>query len=44
MAGQIADVFTEVVVAPSFDEDAMSILTAKKNIRLLEVGALPRRR
>ena len=36
MAGQIADVFTEVVVAPSFADDAISILTAKKNIRLLE--------
>ncbi|NED99543.1 bifunctional phosphoribosylaminoimidazolecarboxamide formyltransferase/IMP cyclohydrolase [Phytoactinopolyspora halotolerans] len=37
-AEQIADVFTEVVVAPEFDEDALKILTQKKNIRLLRVA------
>ncbi|MGY1742005.1 MULTISPECIES: bifunctional phosphoribosylaminoimidazolecarboxamide formyltransferase/IMP cyclohydrolase [unclassified Blastococcus] len=37
MAEQIADVFTEVVVAPSFTADAVQVLTAKKNIRLLRL-------
>ncbi|WP_106258871.1 bifunctional phosphoribosylaminoimidazolecarboxamide formyltransferase/IMP cyclohydrolase [Actinomadura rubrobrunea] len=35
MAEQVADVFTEVIVAPDFDDDALEILTRKKNIRLL---------
>jgi phosphoribosylaminoimidazolecarboxamide formyltransferase / IMP cyclohydrolase len=42
MAGQVAEVFTEVVVAPGFDDEAVTILTAKKNIRLLVCEALPR--
>jgi len=36
-AAQIAPVFTEVVVAPAFEPEAVEILTAKKNIRLLVV-------
>ncbi|KQS73478.1 bifunctional phosphoribosylaminoimidazolecarboxamide formyltransferase/IMP cyclohydrolase [Modestobacter sp. Leaf380] len=36
-AEQIAEVFTEVVVAPSFTEDALAVLTRKKNIRLLRL-------
>ena len=39
MAEQVAEVFTEVVVAPSFDEDALPVLTAKKNVRLLVCAA-----
>jgi phosphoribosylaminoimidazolecarboxamide formyltransferase/IMP cyclohydrolase len=35
MAEQIADVFTEVVLAPEFADDAVAVLTRKKNIRLL---------
>ncbi|GAA3982139.1 bifunctional phosphoribosylaminoimidazolecarboxamide formyltransferase/IMP cyclohydrolase [Actinomadura viridis] len=35
MAGQVADVFTEVLVAPAFEDEALEILTRKKNIRLL---------
>ncbi len=35
MARQVAEVFTEVVVAPSYDEGAVEVLAAKKNIRLL---------
>ena len=35
MAEQVAEVFTEVVVAPGFDADALEILQAKKNVRLL---------
>ena len=37
MAEQLAEVFTEVIVAPAFDEDAYALLTRKKNIRLLEL-------
>ncbi|MGY1673138.1 bifunctional phosphoribosylaminoimidazolecarboxamide formyltransferase/IMP cyclohydrolase [Geodermatophilus sp. SYSU D00710] len=37
MAEQVAGVFTEVVVAPSFTADAVEVLTAKKNIRLLRL-------
>ncbi|MGL5817258.1 MAG: bifunctional phosphoribosylaminoimidazolecarboxamide formyltransferase/IMP cyclohydrolase [Phycicoccus sp.] len=39
MATAVADVFTEVVVAPSYDADALAILTAKKNLRVLECPA-----
>jgi phosphoribosylaminoimidazolecarboxamide formyltransferase / IMP cyclohydrolase len=35
MAAQIADVFTEVIIAPDFEPAALDILTAKKNQRLL---------
>ncbi|HZH20271.1 MAG TPA: bifunctional phosphoribosylaminoimidazolecarboxamide formyltransferase/IMP cyclohydrolase, partial [Geodermatophilus sp.] len=34
--------FTEVVVAPSFTEDALQVLTAKKNIRLLRLAGAAR--
>jgi phosphoribosylaminoimidazolecarboxamide formyltransferase/IMP cyclohydrolase len=37
LAEQLSEVFTEVVVAPSFDEDAYQLLTQKKNVRLLEL-------
>ncbi|MFC8801721.1 bifunctional phosphoribosylaminoimidazolecarboxamide formyltransferase/IMP cyclohydrolase [Promicromonospora sp. NPDC057138] len=40
-AQQIAPVFTEVVVAPGFEPEALEILRAKKNIRLLVVPAAP---
>jgi phosphoribosylaminoimidazolecarboxamide formyltransferase/IMP cyclohydrolase len=36
MAEQVAEVFTEVVVAPAFENGAVEILAAKKNIRLLQ--------
>ena len=42
LAEQIAEVFTEVVVAPSFTEDALAVLTQKKNIRLLQMPDVPR--
>ncbi len=35
MATALAEVFTEVVVAPDFDDDALAALTAKKNLRVL---------
>ncbi|PWR13944.1 bifunctional phosphoribosylaminoimidazolecarboxamide formyltransferase/inosine monophosphate cyclohydrolase, partial [Micromonospora acroterricola] len=39
LARQVADIFTEVVVAPGFDEGAVEVLRAKKNIRLLRAPA-----
>jgi phosphoribosylaminoimidazolecarboxamide formyltransferase/IMP cyclohydrolase len=42
MARQVAEVFTEVVVAPGFSAEAVEILTKKKNIRLLVCDALER--
>ncbi|WP_243640521.1 bifunctional phosphoribosylaminoimidazolecarboxamide formyltransferase/IMP cyclohydrolase [Nocardioides jejuensis] len=35
MAKQVAEVFTEVIVAPAYDEGAVEILQGKKNIRIL---------
>ncbi|MFI6675416.1 bifunctional phosphoribosylaminoimidazolecarboxamide formyltransferase/IMP cyclohydrolase [Kribbella sp. NPDC050470] len=35
MAKQVAEIFTEVLVAPAFDDGAVEILQGKKNIRLL---------
>jgi phosphoribosylaminoimidazolecarboxamide formyltransferase/IMP cyclohydrolase len=40
-AQAIADIFTEVVVAPDADADAIAVFEAKKNLRLLLTGALP---
>jgi phosphoribosylaminoimidazolecarboxamide formyltransferase/IMP cyclohydrolase len=40
MARQVAEVFTEVVVAPGYDDGAVDILAAKRNIRLLECAPL----
>ncbi|MBZ2197698.1 bifunctional phosphoribosylaminoimidazolecarboxamide formyltransferase/IMP cyclohydrolase [Occultella gossypii] len=41
MANQVKDVFTEVVLAPGYDDAALEILTRKKNIRLLTVASAP---
>ncbi len=35
MAAQVKDIFTEVVIAPGFDPEAVEILSGSKNIRLL---------
>ena len=37
MATQVAEVFTEVIVAPDYDDGALDVLQAKKNIRILRV-------
>ncbi len=42
MARQVAEVFTEVVVAPAYDDGAVEILAAKKNIRILQCEPLHR--
>ncbi|HUH67066.1 MAG TPA: bifunctional phosphoribosylaminoimidazolecarboxamide formyltransferase/IMP cyclohydrolase [Syntrophales bacterium] len=44
-AEEMAKIFLEVIIAPGFDEDAMAVLSAKKNVRLLEIplaGTRPR--
>jgi phosphoribosylaminoimidazolecarboxamide formyltransferase / IMP cyclohydrolase len=40
-AEAISAIFTEVVIAPSVSADAREIFARKKNLRLLECGALP---
>jgi len=40
-ARQIAEIFTEVVVAPGYEPEALDILRAKKNVRLLMVDNPP---
>ncbi|MDZ4093612.1 MAG: bifunctional phosphoribosylaminoimidazolecarboxamide formyltransferase/IMP cyclohydrolase [Paracoccaceae bacterium] len=40
-ADLITSVFTEVVIAPGADDDAMRIFAAKKNLRLLTTQGLP---
>lgn len=38
LARQIANVFTEVVIAPGFTDEALTVLRVKKNVRLLSLG------
>ncbi|HZF43487.1 MAG TPA: bifunctional phosphoribosylaminoimidazolecarboxamide formyltransferase/IMP cyclohydrolase [Sphingomonadaceae bacterium] len=40
-AAAITGIFTEVVIAPDADADALAIFAAKKNLRLLLTGDLP---
>ncbi|MGC1302826.1 MAG: bifunctional phosphoribosylaminoimidazolecarboxamide formyltransferase/IMP cyclohydrolase [Caulobacteraceae bacterium] len=40
-ARAIVEIFTEVVIAPEADEEAVEIFAAKKNLRLLTTGGLP---
>ncbi len=39
MAATVAEIFTEVIVAPGFEPEAVEILTKKKNVRLLVLPA-----
>jgi phosphoribosylaminoimidazolecarboxamide formyltransferase/IMP cyclohydrolase len=39
LATALSDVFTEVVVAPGYEADALAMLTARKNLRVLEADA-----
>jgi phosphoribosylaminoimidazolecarboxamide formyltransferase/IMP cyclohydrolase len=41
LAAQIAEIFTEVIIAPGYDEAALEILTKKKNQRLLRCPLPP---
>lgn len=40
LAKQIVPIFTEVVLAPGYDEGALEVLSSKKNLRVLEVAPL----
>lgn len=39
MAEQVAKIFTEVIVAPGYEDGAVEILSQKKNIRILQAEA-----
>jgi phosphoribosylaminoimidazolecarboxamide formyltransferase/IMP cyclohydrolase len=39
MAKQVANVFTEVIVAPGYELEALQLLLSKKNLRVLELPA-----
>ncbi|MDX3094112.1 bifunctional phosphoribosylaminoimidazolecarboxamide formyltransferase/IMP cyclohydrolase [Streptomyces sp. ME01-24h] len=41
MAEQVAEIFTEVIVAPDFEEGAVEVLARKKNIRVLRCPEAP---
>ncbi len=40
MAEQVAEIFTEVILAPGYDEGAVEVLSGKKNIRILRCPEL----
>ncbi|MEL3951279.1 bifunctional phosphoribosylaminoimidazolecarboxamide formyltransferase/IMP cyclohydrolase [Streptomyces sp. LNU-CPARS28] len=41
MAEQVADIFTEVIVAPDYEDGALEALSKKKNIRVLRAPQAP---
>jgi phosphoribosylaminoimidazolecarboxamide formyltransferase/IMP cyclohydrolase len=41
MAGQVAEVFTEVIIAAGYERAALDILTRRKNLRVLALTAEP---
>ncbi|MBW5424512.1 bifunctional phosphoribosylaminoimidazolecarboxamide formyltransferase/IMP cyclohydrolase [Streptomyces sp. BG9H] len=41
LAEQVADIFTEVIVAPEYEDGALEVLTQKKNIRVLRAHRAP---
>ncbi|MFJ9808400.1 bifunctional phosphoribosylaminoimidazolecarboxamide formyltransferase/IMP cyclohydrolase [Streptomyces sp. NPDC101158] len=41
MAEQVAEIFTEVIVAPGYEDGAVEILAKKKNIRVLRADGAP---
>jgi phosphoribosylaminoimidazolecarboxamide formyltransferase/IMP cyclohydrolase len=41
-AQSIAEIFTEVVIAPDFDDAALDVLTQKKNLRLMRASPVLR--
>lgn len=40
IAEEIAKVFAEIVIAPSYEPEALEILSTKKNLRVLELGQI----
>ncbi|WP_432134906.1 bifunctional phosphoribosylaminoimidazolecarboxamide formyltransferase/IMP cyclohydrolase [Streptomyces sp. bgisy154] len=41
MAEQVAEIFTEVIVAPDYEDGALEALARKKNLRVLKAPAAP---
>ncbi|WP_330174038.1 bifunctional phosphoribosylaminoimidazolecarboxamide formyltransferase/IMP cyclohydrolase [Streptomyces sp. NBC_01498] len=41
MAEQVAEIFTEVIVAPGYEDGAVEVLSRKKNIRVLRCAGAP---
>ncbi|MBD0745488.1 bifunctional phosphoribosylaminoimidazolecarboxamide formyltransferase/IMP cyclohydrolase [Streptomyces sp. CBMA152] len=41
LAEQVAEIFTEVIAAPSYEDGAVEVLARKKNIRVLKVDGTP---
>ena len=41
LAGAIAEIFSEVIIAPDFHPDALDLLRKKKNLRLMKMRGLP---
>ncbi len=39
MAEQVAEIFTEVIIAPSYADGAVEVLSRKKNIRILRADS-----
>ncbi|HIW95112.1 MAG TPA: bifunctional phosphoribosylaminoimidazolecarboxamide formyltransferase/IMP cyclohydrolase [Candidatus Corynebacterium gallistercoris] len=39
MAKQVAEIFTEVIIAPGYEDGAVDVLSQKKNIRILQADA-----
>ncbi|GAA0488650.1 bifunctional phosphoribosylaminoimidazolecarboxamide formyltransferase/IMP cyclohydrolase [Streptomyces olivaceiscleroticus] len=42
MAEQVAEIFTEVIVAPDYEDGAVEVLARKKNIRVLRAPEAPK--
>ncbi|MGY5766183.1 bifunctional phosphoribosylaminoimidazolecarboxamide formyltransferase/IMP cyclohydrolase [Brachybacterium sp. DNPG3] len=42
MAQQVKPVFTEVILAPAYEEEALEVLRTKKNLRILQIPDRPR--
>lgn len=41
LARSFGDHFLEVIIAPSVDDDALDVLSSKKNLRVLSTGGMP---
>lgn len=41
MAQQVTEIFTEVIVAPGYEDGALEILQSKKNLRILQIEGIP---
>lgn len=39
----VTNIFMEILIAPDYDDDALNILSAKKNLRVLKIGGIQKR-